>query len=387
VRVGIFGGTFNPPHIGHVESAKTAAAALNLDILVVIPVGVPPHKAFPEGSPSADIRLQMSQNTFGVLPKTVVSDIESKNLRPSFTVDTVEVLSQIYHNAELYLLMGTDMYLSIETWKNFKSFLKNITPAVFSRNEDDRQKISAHSAYLRETYNTETETVSNDVIPISSSEIREMLPKRGGVRYITDTNYAYIISNRLYNAQPDWQWLRNKAHAMLEPNRVPHVASCETEAVKLAERWGVDADCAREAAILHDITKIFDVSEHIKTLEDNGITIEPMTKDEEKLLHARSGAVLAKVIFGAPDEVVEAIRWHTTGKAGMSELSKVLYLADYIESTRDFPGVQELRELAYKDINEAMVLGLEMTVSDVESRGIIPDEDTLGAITDLKSKR
>ncbi|MCL2227016.1 MAG: nicotinate (nicotinamide) nucleotide adenylyltransferase [Oscillospiraceae bacterium] len=384
MRVGIYGGTFNPPHTGHENSALTAIGQLSLDFLVIIPVGVPPHKPMPKGSPSADTRLLMAKNAFSNLKNTIVSSIESRNPEPSYTVETVDVIQHIYPDAELFLLMGTDMYLSLETWRGFKSLLKAITPTVFSRDEDDTQKIAEYSLYLEETYGVRTKTVLNTVIPVSSSQLRELLPERGGIGYINDTNYSYIISCRLYGAKPDWSWLREHAYSMLTPTRVPHVAACEDAAISLAKRWGVDLGDAREAAILHDITKKFDLDAHLKALEDNGIEIVSLKDDDEKLLHAKSGAVLAQSMFGTSPEVTDAIRWHTTGKAGMSMLAKVLYLADYIESTRDFPGVGTLRQLAYENINEAMVLGLEMTVSDVTARGITPDEATLDAIKDLK---
>ena len=386
MKVGIYGGTFNPPHTGHESSAVTAISQLGLDSLVIIPVGVPPHKPMPLGSPPADARLLMTQNSFNDLPNTTVSDIEARNTQPSYTVETIDMIKHTYPEAKLFLLMGTDMYLTLETWKGFHSLLKMITPAVFSRDDNDLQEITEYASYLRAKYGVVTEVIMNSVVPVSSSQLREALPKRGGARYIKDTNYSYIIRCRLYGAKPDWDWLRGRAYSMLSPKRVPHVAACEAAAVSLAERWNVDIDDARESAILHDITKKLDKNAHIKALKDNGVFVGTLRHDEEKLLHAKSGSVISKVMFGVSDEVEEAIRWHTTGKAGMTALAKVLYLADYIESTRDFPGVEELRRLAYENLDKAMVMGLEMTVSDVKARGIIPDEGTLDAISDLRGK-
>ena len=385
MKVGIYGGTFNPPHLGHVKSAQEASSQLGLDLLVVVPVGVPPHKPLPPGTPSADIRLFMTHNAFNKMQKTTVSNIEIGNQGPSYTVETVSVIKQIYPDAELFLLIGTDMFLSVETWKDFETLLKMVTPAVFSRNINDYQVIEDHSARIRERYGVETRAVRNSVVPISSSGLRDMMPKRGGVGYIKDTNYSYIIKNRLYGAKPDWNWLRERAYIMLSSTRVEHVTACEAAALSLAKRWGVDPDDAREAAILHDITKKFGLDGHIRILEDHGDAIGSLNNAGEKLLHARSGAALAKDVFGVSDEVAGAIKWHTTGKAGMTTLEKVIYLADYIEATRDFPGVEDLRRLAYENIDEAMILGLEMTVQDVQARGIIPDEATFEALNDLKA--
>jgi len=387
VKVGIFGGTFNPPHIGHVLSAMAAAKQLDLDILVIVPAGVPPHKPLPAGTPSADVRLFLTMNAFWNVDRTIISNIEVKNKGVSYTVDTVTVIKQIYPDAELFLLVGTDMFLTLESWKDYEKLLNIVTPAVFSRGSNDRRKINNYSKSLQERYGVITKTVINKAVQISSSELREMLKRREGVRYINDTNYSYIIKNRLYNAKPDWDWLRERAYSMLVPSRVPHVAGCEEEALRLAERWGVNLDDAREAAILHDITKRLNMYEHLRVLEDRAIWIGKLEYAEEKLLHSKSGAALAKDVFGVSDEVMGAIMWHTTGRAGMSVLEKVIYLADYIEPTRDFPGVDVLRELAYKNINSAMRFGLEMTIEDIRSRGITPNHTTIDALYDVNTRQ
>ena len=383
MKVGVFGGTFNPPHIGHVLSAMTAANQLGLDMLIIIPTGVPPHKCLPDGSPSADIRLFMTMTAFWNVEKTIVSNIEAKNPGPSYAVDTVIKIRHIYPEAELFLLVGTDMYLTLETWKDYEKLLNTVTPAVFSRNTNDRKQIKCYSRVLFERYGITTETIINKVVQISSSEIRKMLTKREGVRYINDTNYSYIIKNRLYNAKPDWDWLRERAYSMLKPERIQHVSGCEKEALLLAKRWNVDPDDAREAAILHDITKRLGLIENIKIMEDRDIKVGKLEYAEEKLLHSRTGALLAKDVFGVSDAVADAIMWHTTGKAGMSMLEKVIYLADYIEPTREFPDVDLLRKLAYENLDAAMKMGLEISIADIRSRGITPNHTTIDALSDL----
>jgi len=386
LKIGIFGGTFNPPHIGHLQSAKTAAKQLGLDRLLIVPAGAPPHKPLPEGTPSADVRLSLVHATFDDVRGAAVSDIEIKDSKFKYTVDTVKAIKKEYNGARMFLLVGADMFLSLGTWKDSESLLKSVTPAVFSRNADDNRNISVYSDELQELFGTRTEIIENDVLDISSSQLRRLLPQREGVRYITDTTYSYIIKGRLYGAKPDWAWLRGKAYAMLDPKRVPHVAGCESEAVKLAERWGADVDDAREAGILHDITKKLDTAEHIGILAQNGIYIKNLQNSEEKLLHPKSGAALARTVFGVSDEVSNAIMWHTTGRRGMSLLEKVIYLADYIEPERDIPGIDELRKEAYADIDKAMIMGMEMSVDDMRSRGIIPNTTTFDALDDLRER-
>lgn len=381
LKIGIYGGSFNPPHLGHEFSAAAAIDQLMLDLLFIIPTGIPPHKNLPAETPPVDKRLHMAQLAFSKTRNAIVSEIEIRNKKPSYTIDTVLAIKKDYPGAELYLLTGTDMFLTLDTWKDSGLLLNTVIPIVFSRSSDDLEKIAGYSARLKSQYGVSTEIVANKVVDISSSLLRSKLPRREGAGYIDDTIYSYIIKSRIYDAKPDWGWLRSKAYSMLAPSRIPHVEGCEFEAVRLSERWGVDADDAREAAILHDITKRLSPEENLEILEKRDLSFGVANKNEEKLLHSKSGAALAKTEFGVSDSVADAITWHTTGRPNMSSLEKVVYIADYIEPTRDFDGVGRLRELAYEDLDMAVKAGLEMSIEDMRSRGIIPNRTTFDALT------
>ena len=171
--------------------------------------------------------------------------------------------------------------------------------------------------------------------------------------------------------------LREQAWKYLDSKRVPHVAGCEKEAVRLAEFWGENTEDAAIAGMLHDCTKRLPYKEHVRIIQESGIPCEKSLLLEKKLLHAVSGAVVAKRDFNVSDKIFEAIRWHTTGKPEMTLFEKIIYLADYIEETRDFDGVDKLRELAYKNIDDAMALGLAMSVEVIRERGLEPYIDSL----------
>ena len=120
--------------------------------------------------------------------------------------------------------------------------------------------------------------------------------------------------------------------------------------------------------------------------EKYGIINDNSELEAPKLLHAKTGAALARDLFGVSDTVYAAIRWHTTGKPDMSLFERILYLADYIEPTRDFEGIDELRELAFTDLDGAMVLGLGMTIDEIRRSGHEPYIDTLDAYAWYKEK-
>ena len=110
-----------------------------------------------------------------------------------------------------------------------------------------------------------------------------------------------------------------------------------------------------------------------------GIINDNAEKENVKLLHAKTGAALARDLFGVSDAVYDAIRWHTTGKPDMTLLEKIIYLADYIEPNRNFPGLEELRAKTYENIDSAMALGLKMSLEDIRSYGREPHAVTAEA--------
>ena len=118
MKIGIYGGTFNPPHVGHVLAAKQAVEALNLDLLLMIPDRIAPHKQMPEGSPDPRQRLEMLQLAVAGCDQIQVSDLELKREGPSYTYITVEDLRRQYPEDELVLIMGTDMFLCFRSWRS-----------------------------------------------------------------------------------------------------------------------------------------------------------------------------------------------------------------------------------------------------------------------------
>ena len=150
--------------------------------------------------------------------------------------------------------------------------------------------------------------------------------------------------------------------SLLKPNRVAHVLGCRDTAIALAKHWGADPIDAGRAGLLHDITKALDGPLQLTLCEEYGIVLGEFSKKYPKTLHALTGSLVADRIFGENKQVVDAICSHTTGKANMTTLEKILYVADYMEPNRDFSGVEELRRLAYTDLDKALRTGLLMTV-------------------------
>jgi len=377
--IAVYGGSFNPPHLGHVSAVRSVLELLSPDKLLVIPTSIPPHKEVEEGSPSPEERLELCRLAFADLPGLEVSDMELQREGKSYTAYTVEELKELYPDAGLSLVIGSDMFLSFCQWHRYQYLLENCRLVVLSREDDDMQQLENFRSGLERDYSARVEILGHEPLPMSSTDIRARLRLGLAEDMLPESVYSRIISKRLYDAKPELSWLRAQVEPMLSSKRLAHCAGCESEAVMLAMHWGEDPESAAEAGILHDITKKLSMDEQLILCEKYGIILSAAEKEHPRIVHAITGAELARALFGISDEVHGAIRWHTTGKPDMTRLEKIVYLADYIEPTRDFEGVEKLRELAYEDLDEAMELGLRMSLEDIHSRGEEPLEDTVEA--------
>ncbi|QSF46348.1 bis(5'-nucleosyl)-tetraphosphatase (symmetrical) YqeK [Paenibacillus tianjinensis] len=151
--------------------------------------------------------------------------------------------------------------------------------------------------------------------------------------------------------------------AQMPDKRWQHTLGVMETSVKLAKQYGADPVQAETAAILHDVAKYWPVERMKEIIEQNGLSADLLQYDKQ-LWHAEVGAFVAQQEYGITDpEILGAIRYHTSGREGMSLLEKVVCLADYIEPGRDFPGVDEIRRLSKVSLEEALVAGFDSTIS------------------------
>ncbi len=373
-RIGIYGGTFDPPHIGHVHSAAQAVDALRLDKLLLIPAYATPRKS--PGIPGAEPehRLQMLRLAASSMPKAEISMLEMDRSEVSYTFETVKALRQRYPEDELYLLLGSDMFLGFLNWRQWESICKDVTLAVLYRGDKgEKQKVLEQLRRMQDL-DANVVLVENDAVAISSTQMRRLLAFRCAGDLLPEGVLEYIREHYLYNTRAPWkelpmEQLEQVVISLLKPNRVTHVLGCRDTAVELAKRWGANETDAARAGILHDITKAIDGPLQLTLCQAYGKILSDFSRKYPKTLHALTGSLVAERIFGENKAVVSAIEHHTTGKADMTLLEKIIYVADYMEPNRDFPGVEKLRKLAFTDIDAALKLGLEMTLEHLARQG------------------
>ncbi len=167
----------------------------------------------------------------------------------------------------------------------------------------------------------------------------------------------------------------------LSKKRYNHSLGVAEEAVRLAKRYAVDEEKAYIAGLVHDCAKEIENSKAKALLADKYcVAIDEVAVHTHKILHGPLGECIAREKFEITDsEILDAIRYHTTAKADMGMLTKIIYIADYIEPNRDFDGVDELRKMAYEDIDAAIVCGIDFTIVELIEAGKLLHPDTVYA--------
>lgn len=196
MKTGLFGGSFNPVHLGHVNLALSVKKSLGLDRIIVIPSGEAPHKSSDEYAPPSD-RLNMCRLAFGDYEDFEVSDYEISQSGKSYTVYTIRHFKELLPGDDLYLLVGSDMLLCFEEWYRYREILGNVTLAAISRTSEDDSLLLKMSKKLSEY--GRCNVVNANVLDMSSSEIRKIIKNNGDLScYLDEKVVKYIMLKKLY---------------------------------------------------------------------------------------------------------------------------------------------------------------------------------------------
>lgn len=382
MRIGISGGTFDPIHKGHIESALAAAEQLNLDKVIFVPGGEPPHK-LDRRITAAEDRLAMLDAAVASYDKLEVSLFEINKKEYSFSIDTVRYFKEKYGSGtELFYIIGADVAGELEHWKAYSELFNLCNFAALLRpghRPEDFQKNIQRSTNL----GARIFTVNSPMIDISSNEIRDAV-KSGNIQTIADKVPApvieYIITHKLYTREfPfDEEYARENMEKRLKPQRYQHCLRVSEEAVRIGKMVGADPEKCRIAGLFHDCGK--DVSVHQLYWLDPGL-IE-MGKAENggnpAIVHGPAGAVIATKKYGIIDsEILEAIRCHVTGAPDMGVVAQAVFVADYTEPGRRGESFDRIRQAlegrgdAGKKLVNAVVTACDESIAYVLTKGEI----------------
>ncbi|MBP3382025.1 MAG: nicotinate (nicotinamide) nucleotide adenylyltransferase, partial [Clostridia bacterium] len=303
MKLALFGGTFDPVHTAHLRMAGMLADALSLDTVLFMPTFVPPHKAKGEIAP-AEHRIKMCELATASDPRFLVSDLEIKRGGASFTVDTLRELKKRYPDAQLYLFVGADMFMTLGTWYCADEILETVTVCTVPRDDISADTLRAYG----KTFGGKWYVAEDAVGDISSTEIRARIATGDTLDgLVPDTVAAYIAENRLYTekAEDAQQQLELQLIEIIrkrESNyRFLHSLEVAKSAEMLAERYGANVHKARVAGLLHDVMKDVSGAEQLQILKDFGILLTDIEKNAPKLWHAMAGAAFAEHILGFHD--------------------------------------------------------------------------------------
>ena len=361
MRIGIFGGSFDPVHIEHIRVAQAAIDTLGLDRLLIMPAFAPPHKS---GRVLADngARLEICRLAFSGVEKAEVCDFEIAQGGVSYTYLTCRHFKQAFKGAELFWLVGTDMLRDFPTWKNPDDILSNATLAVCARNEK-KDWVEEEQKRFFERFGKNFVCVGYNGADVSSTKIRVLAAAGENFSaFVSPSVFEYIQKCGLYEIPRAKDALAlqkpsRKAHSL----RVAFVAAARATALKLDEKK------ATLAALFHDCAKNLP-PDH--PLLQGFIPPSDWGEVPESVLHQFSGAYVAERAFGVNDqEVLDAVRYHTSGKPQMTELGKLIFLADMVEDERQYDGVDKIRFAFYnQSLDEALTLALKETVEFLQKK-------------------
>ncbi len=378
-RVAVFGGSFNPIHNAHTSTASAFVKKLKLDKLIFIPSAQPVHKSGEEYV-SAEHRLNMCRLAAQSVKKSEVSDMEITRGGASYTVDTLAQLRGTYPDSELFLITGADMFMTIHEWKNPREIFSLACICTAPRGEYDLNALQEQEKRLN-AMGARTYILDAEKMDVSSSKVRELVYNDGDISALVDANVErYIYSNYLFmdKSTINLKRIDKVLLSRMGVKRFMHSLNVAAESRWLAERYGADPRKAQLAGLLHDIAKETPPDEQMKIMENAGENLSDVERSAPKLWHAIAGAAFVRSVMGIEDEdIYHAIRSHTSGRAGMSTLEKVVFTADFIGLDRDYEEADKMRELAGMSLEYAMEFGLSFSISDLATRRLTIDPNSV----------
>lgn len=386
-HIAVVGGTFDPIHYGHFHLGRAALASLPLDEVWFMPSGSNNYRSVLGLRAEKRHREAMVKLAIAGEEKFVFSDWECAQAGSTYTSRTFAQLNALYPEVTWYYVVGADTLHSLKYWEEPELICNSVVLLVAGRGEqvaDEELKATAQT--LRTRYGADIRFIPWEDMPVSSTQVRSSYrDKKLQKEDLPPKVFDYMEAHHLYqslewlsdqqilercDATPEEKEIYDRLAIMLTPQRLRHSLGVMHMAMLLADGYrNVSLEQARLAGLLHDCGRT----------ENNVLNA---------LGHAPAGAQLARRMFGIRDEaVLSAIRWHTTGRPGMTELEKVIFVADYIEPFRgQMVNLDKARRIAYTDLDQAVTFMGESTIRYLESRGEDIDPITLETVNYYQNK-
>ena len=356
-RIGLLGGTFDPVHYGHLRLAEQCREKLQLDEVWFVLAANPPHKDW-RISPYEKRRRWLEQALRGK-NWCCVCDIEKEREGKSYTYHTLKALHKAEPDCEFYFLTGADSLEKLDTWYRWEEILDLCHFVATSR--------PGYVGHVPEKLKKEAAKrkggilyLEIDALDISSTEVRKMVALQQAMEQMIPLEIIDEVKNSM---EIKVEGYKEILKTRLSVKRYTHSVWVANTAARLAGMFNGDVERAYLAGLLHDYAREMSGSALLEIAVEHNLHGDAVDLLQPSLLHGPVGAWLLQEQGIMTDEaILEAIRWHTTGHPDMKKLARMVYIADYIEPNRDFPGVDALRQITYRDLNLGVLAGLDHTI-------------------------
>ena len=396
MRIGIYGGAFDPFHNGHLSMIRGAIKSKKVDRVLVIPTGMPCFKPARKVTLSP-YRFYMVKAALKDEPKCEVCDIEQVFGEKSYTVETLKKLRKekiVSDKDELFLMCGSDLLFEFESWYLPEEILAQAKLLCALRPGIDEGQARNQAAHLEEIFGTKVKFFQIDGVEVASSAIRsraDWSSETGipdAVREFIKCHDLYCEDAPLLHVSDEmYQTLMKHCFTLfreLSGKRLLHSMNVCVLATRYAMRFGADPDKCALAALLHDCAK--ELPEKVQI--DLAAKIIHGYIPGKQILHSPAGAVYAREHYGVEDqEVLDAIQFHTVGREVMTITDKIVYLADKLEPARDYDDLTEIRRCAETDLDAAMIECYLAIKESFGKKGMEIHEDTKKSLAYIRAHR
>ncbi|MEA3306811.1 MAG: bis(5'-nucleosyl)-tetraphosphatase (symmetrical) YqeK [Elusimicrobiota bacterium] len=350
-KIIIYGGSFDPPHKAHFRLLKGAIKEIKPDRVYVVTGWRSPFKSFPSVSyldREKMFRLGAREFDLGAKTKLVFHPFEYKRKKVTYTYQTVNYFFSKYPSAQIFFLMGSDCFNSFNRWKKYTLITKKAILLVGRRR-----------GFMPQGNSEKSTVFLKGVFPeISSSEIKKTLFAYGTVKNIPATVVEFIERKKLYFNQIH-KWLKLN----LKAKRFNHCKETARLALAIADKHGINLEKTAVAALLHDGARDFKPAKLKAWARKNRKNLpffRHIMNNEPLIFHSYMSAYIAREKFSIKDkEILDAIKLHTIGAAGMSILAKIIYISDMAEKDRVIPSAPSIRKEVFFSIDKAFFSALK----------------------------
>jgi nicotinate-nucleotide adenylyltransferase len=393
LNYGIYGGAFDPFHAGHLSVIRGALKSKKVDKIFIIPTGIPAIKSSRNLS-LPPYRYYMASKAVKNIDHCEVSSVEFTLMKPSYTIDTVNSLlesGQIGESDRIYLVCGSDLIFDFDKWRQPERLLEKVSLLVAKRPGNDEFGITLAAEKILVKYGAVIEFFQTEAVDISSTEIRSshnfsLLPSP--VQEFIEKHDLYP-EDRPLDSLSDESFMALSQYCMklffeLSEKRLLHSLNTAVLSARYALRFGYDPNQAAIAGLLHDCAKEL-------PLEDQRRLACEVTAGKlpgKEMIHAPAGVKCACEHYNVADSIVlDAINYHTTGRANMSGIEKIVYLADKLEPARDYDDLCEIRRLVELDLDSAMIECLSAIKESLTRKGMAFHNQSSDALEELKKRK